>query len=314
MTTAEVIQTLPECVGIIPTSKAEAFLVHDIWGHHWQAILTQFKADYVILANCNQPIRSTKTAYTTQGPLTCRELFTLEGEQVKLDETGASLFFHAEVQQRLGLLFTHLIGEMLADIAEFKLIWDHPQSVDQLLSSSIFKEEPTKLDLTLNDLNYLFLRVLQPLLEIHLSAVEDSVLEMDILADWEAIGHLTHSLELRNSLKQEIVHLGQIFFREYSNTYLPTMADDTGAFALIVRNLLYLQNTLNSLYTDQISRSEFSSMPFRDLLLVFVGYYCSNDNYHNFGKVGNVIANYFIPCCQLLMQSRLNSSFVVSTI
>ncbi|MBW4519299.1 MAG: hypothetical protein KME16_06305 [Scytolyngbya sp. HA4215-MV1] len=295
MTRSEVMRYLSRSVGIIPTAKAEAFLLHDIWGHHWQLMLTQFESDYTILTTCDEPLRAAETAYTVAGPLSCRELFDRQGDQVTVDEARALLFFHGEVQQRLGLMFTHLLGEMIADVAEFKFVWDYPQAVEQLPSSSLFKTDPTKLDLSLADVDFLFLRVLRPLLEVHLSVFEDSLLETELLSDW--LKEQPDTLELRSSLKSAIVHLYQIFLQEYNATYLPTLTGEVGMFTQIVSNLLYLQNAINTLYTDP---SIDIQLPFQDLLIVFIGCYCSSESYADFWTIDDVLAAYFLPCLNLL--------------
>lgn len=293
-TTAEVYQSLVRSVNVIPTHKAEALLLHDIWGHHWQLMLTQFDSDYTILSTCSESLRASETAYTPEGPLTCRELFNREGNTVRIDVDRSRLFFHGEVQQRLGLLFTHLIGEIVADVAEFKFVWDHPQLTEKLLSSSIFKSEPTKLDLSLGDIDFLFLKVLQPLLELKLSIFSESRLESDLLAEWQDA-----DLELKIGLKQSIAHLYQIFLSEYNSTYLPTMTGNIGIFTQVVSNLLYLQNAIDTLYKDLIATTQ-SDIPFQDLLIVFIGCYCSRDSYADFWQIDDVLAAYFLPCWQIL--------------
>lgn len=298
-TTAEISLSLARSINIISTKKAEALLVHDIWGHHWQLMLTQFESDYTILSTCSQPLRSGETAYTSQGPLTCGQLFKQSGNKVEVDVMRSRLFFHGEVQQRLGLLFTHLIGEIVADVAEFKFIWHNPQSSDQLLSSSIFKAEPTKLDLSLGDIDFLFLQVLRPLLELSLSVFSESDLERELLTEWE-----DPSLELSTSLKQAIAHLYQIFLEEYNSTYLPTITGDIGIFAKAVSNLLYLQNAIDSLYRDFIAETQ-PHLPFQDLLIIFIGSYCSSDSYEEFWEVDNVLAAYFLPCWQILSELEI---------
>jgi hypothetical protein len=204
------------------------------------------------------------------------------------------------------LLFTHLIGEIVADVAEFKFIWDNPQSADKLLSSSIFKTEPTKLDLSLGDIDFLFLQVLRPLLELSLSVFSESDLEKDLISEWQ-----NSSLELTINLKQAIAHLYQIFLEEYNATYLPTMtgdSEDMGIFAKAVSNLLYLQNAIDSLYKDFIAESN-PALPFQDLLIIFIGNYSSSDNYSEFWELDDVLANYFLPCWQML--SDLDSEFEI---
>lgn len=281
-------------VSIIPTEKAEAFLIHDIWGHCWQWILTQFESDYSILATCDQSLRAAETAYTPQGPLSCREIFSRSGDQVQLDPERARLFFRGEVEQRLGFLCTHLLGEMVADMAEFKFIADHPQSVADLPSSSLFKTQPTKLDLSLMDLDYLFLRILRPLLEYNLSVTKDSPLEQDLLLDWVHPGENTSPI-LRIQLKQAVAQLIYLFWAEYEQTYLPQIQTETSLFTRLVTNLLYLQNGVNQLCTLQGSEDK-TAPPFRDLLQVFIGCYCSSDSYAEFWEIDDILATYFLPC------------------
>ena len=294
-TVPEIVKTLSQNVGVLPMQDAETFLIHDIWGHYWQLVLTQFEGDYTILADCDQPLRAAETAYTPQGPLTCQELFVVDDKQVSIDAARARLFFHGEVRQRLGLLFTHLLGEMVADAAEFKFVWNHPQSAHELPSSSIFKDHPTNLDLSLTDLDFLFLRVLKPLLAFQVSVAEPSPLENDLLAKWDSQDTAVDSLELQIGLKRALLDLYQIFLDEYNAAYLPTLHGDIGLFSQIVSNLLYLQNVINSLYTDPLLATQ-RSFPFQDLLLVFISSYCSSDSYDQFWRVDDVIASYFVPC------------------
>ena len=298
---SEILQMLSQSVGVFPTHKGESYLVHDIWGHHWQLFFTQFQSDYTILTTCDEPLRARETAYTLYGPLSCGEIFCLSGEHVELDIEKAHLFFHGEVQQRLGLLFALLIGEMVADMAEFKFILDYPHSADQLLSSSLFKHEATKFDLSLHDIDRMFLRILQPLLEVRLSVFEDSRLETDLLSEWAAAGQPVESLELRTSLKQAIAQLYQIFLADYNSSYLPTLTGEVGLFTQIVSNLLYLQNAVNSLYTN-INSDANDNLPYRDLLIIFIGCYCSSDSYTDFWDIDDTLAGYFLPCWQILAE------------
>jgi hypothetical protein len=300
-----ILQRLPKSVGVLPLADAEMFLIHDIWGHYWQLWFSQFESDYASLADCDQPLRAGETAYTANGPLTCRDLFIWTGDgsfepafghRVEVREAAARTFFRGEVRQRLGLLFTHLLGELTADIAEFKFTWLHPQAAHELPSSSAFTDLPANLDLSLADLDSLFLRVLRPLLSLDLSPLVLSPLEMDLLADWQA-----HALEpglrlrLETSLKQAIAGLYQIFYEEYSHAYLPTLADEDSLFADIVVNLLHLQNVINTLY-PHLPASNGSKLPFQDVMVVFISAYCSGDSYQEFWTVDNVLADYFVPC------------------
>lgn len=70
-------------------------------------------------------------------------------------------------------------------------------------------------------------------------------------------------------------------------------------------HLLDVQNTSNQLYRSDQSQM---GLPFQDLLAVFIGCYCSADAYQYFWQIDAVLAQYFIPCCQILAaQSRARS-------
>lgn len=302
-----VIQALSSSVGILPTDKAETFLIHDIWGHYWQLMMTQFQADYAILARCDAPLQAGETAYTDEGPVTCRELFHLAAEEVTLDENKAHAFFHGEVRQRLGLVFTHLMGEMMADVAEFKFVWCNPQSVNELPSSSVFKTEPVKLDLSLIDLDFLFVRVINSLMEINVSALNTSPLEQEILSSWKEEGIKPLSLELKAHLKQRLSRLHEIFLDDYRQHYLPSLKSSAGIFSQAVTNLIYLQNTINYLcveacreLTAELVHNSLEPPLYHDLLMIFIGCFCSGDGYSNFWQMDAVLADYFLPCWHLL--------------
>lgn len=294
---SQVTRVLTRSVSILPAAKVEAFLIHDIWGHHWQLWLTSFLNDYEFLSDCGAPLWPGETAYTPHGPLACRELFCLQQGQVRLESSLAKLFFHGEVQQRLGFLFTHLLGEMLADVAEFKFACHFPDDVDCLQSSSVFAQSPTKLDLSLLDIDFLFLRVLKPLLEVNVSIFEASPLEIELQQEWHQAPGQGHSIPINElTLKSAIAELYQVFFQEFQS-YAPNLDQPSGLFAAMICNLLYLQNAVDSLYHHPLAESE---IPLRDLLLVFIGCYCSQDCYQEFWTIDDVLATYFLPCCQYL--------------
>lgn len=292
---SQIAQILSISISILPTHKSEKFLVHDIWGHNWQLALTQFKGDYMLLAHCDEPLRAAETAYTAHGPLTCRELFNVEQNQVKLDREKARLFFQGEVQQRLGLMFTHLIGELIADVAEFKFIWNNPNLSQYLPNSSIFKDIPAKVDLGLADIDFLFLKILKPLLEVQVSVFEESVLETNLIDQRSRRWPDEISLDFSVSLKQAILELSQVFLEEYQANCLPKITGELNIYTQMVINLLQLQHVINDLCSDATIKGS-DQISFHVLIPIFIGCYCSGDSFTEFWEIDNVIANYFLPC------------------
>ena len=289
-----IIKAIARSISLVPTYKSEAFLVHDIWGHFWQLFLTQFDSDYAIMTTANQELNPGLAACTEQGFIVLRELFVVENNDVKLLEEKARQFFQGEVKQRLGHLFTHLVGEMLADINEFKWLWQNHHQQENLPSSSLFKDLPTKLDLSLIDIDFLFVRVLEPLLSYKISITQDSLLEQELLADWN-----NYNSQVRLNLKQAIAKMYSIFLEEYTLHYQPNSKQADGIFGNLLTNLLYLQNILNQLYTFAIENQD---LPYQDLILLFVGCYCSADCYQDFWDLDDVLAQYFLPCWLNLAQ------------
>ncbi|MBF2035416.1 MAG: hypothetical protein IGR92_08020, partial [Leptolyngbyaceae cyanobacterium T60_A2020_046] len=84
LSASEVREMLSKSVGVLPRADAEMVLIHDIWGPYWQLRFSQFESDYASLSDCDEPLRAGETAYTETGPLTCRELFQLQGDTVTL--------------------------------------------------------------------------------------------------------------------------------------------------------------------------------------------------------------------------------------
>ena len=142
--------------------------------------------------------------------------------------------------------------------------------------------------------------MLQPLLEIHLSPVEASPLEIELLAD-SPLMHLGAEQipRLEVNLKKAIAQMHYSFLTEYGHHYLPTVESEDSLFAEIAINLLHLQNVINTLYTDP-QFTDQSPLPFQDLMIVFISRFCSGDSYAEFWQVDNVLADHFIPCWQLL--------------
>lgn len=288
-----VTRILQQAIGLVPMAKAEAFLVHDIYGHGWQHRLTQFGGDYAILSLAHHPLKPGLAAYTPHGPVSLRDVIRYHDGQVHILTDRACDFFHGEVQQRLTCLLTHLIGEMLADFHEFKWLWQNPDNHDQLPSSSTFKALPAKLDLGILDVEFLFERLLAPLLEMSISPQHDSLLEQSLLVEWGKFDRDT-----RSQLKRSLLQLHHIFWEEYLAHYQPRPAAATDEFSRIMHHLLYLQNTSNSLYRSDWAVSHY---PFQDLMCLFIGVFCSIDPYERFWRLDQVLAQSFIPCWQMLL-------------
>ncbi|MBT9315183.1 hypothetical protein IXB50_07075 [Leptothoe spongobia TAU-MAC 1115] len=115
-------------------------------------------------------------------------------------------------------------------------------------------------------------------------------------------------LELKAHLKQKLSRLHELFLDDYRQHYLSSLKSSTGLFGQAATNLVYLQNTINHLcvdaYRDVITRLETAdqSQPplYHDLVMIFIGCFCSGDGYSNFWQMDAVLAQHFLPCWHLL--------------
>lgn len=148
----KLIRKLTTMVAVLPTDKLDQYLVHDAWGHQWQALLYDFESRYQDASRYRRP-----PAYNGgYGPKHIDLLWAAK----KYAETGSFEVFDGWIQAAFGhRLLTTLAGlfaEVLADAVEYKYLHQHPEKRTLMPSSSFFKELPAKLDLTLHDLPWYF--------------------------------------------------------------------------------------------------------------------------------------------------------------
>jgi hypothetical protein len=136
-------------VAIIPKENADTFLCHDTWGHFFQLFLTSFDRDYKLLA---------------QSPDTL------------------------DAHTRLQLAFTHIAGELIADLVEYRY---YVQMRQELPTTSMFSNETTKLDLSLQDAKYLYTLLMGNLNDARYMVIISNLVKIhNAIADLEKRGYL----------------------------------------------------------------------------------------------------------------------------
>lgn len=288
-----IIRAISPSVNIISAEKAESFLLHDLCGHYWQSLLTQFGNEYLYLSQVDQDLGLDSSVDNENGRIYFRELFKRQNQSIFIDVPLAKQFFHRIAKKRITALSTHLIGEMLADINEYKwLSQGRDQSATQqdsrqalLNSSSSFPYSPTKLDLTIKDWDFLYLPTLQTLIKLS-PALEAKLINYFQLKDNEE----------GNSLRVAIANLHHLFLTEYINHYQTSIKSDRN-FSSPISSLPELQNIVNKLYTKPVNHDSDS---FQDLILLFVGNYYSQEFGQDITQLEFALKNYFYPCWQIL--------------
>ncbi|MEL7076061.1 MAG: hypothetical protein AAGM46_09075 [Cyanobacteria bacterium J06582_2] len=283
---AEIEQAIASGVNIISANKAESFLLHDIWGHCWQSMLTEFENEYLYLSQVDEDLSLDSAIENGNNVIYLRQLFKLQNQSIDVDVPLAKQFFHCMVTKRIAALSTHLIGEMLADINEYKWLSQNRDRQALLDSSSSFPDSPTKLDLTIKDWDFLYLRTLETLIKL------SPVLEADLINYFQIKDN-----ESVYKLRAAISNLEHIFLAEY--IYYDQSRQESGSSSLIL-SLTKLQSILNKLYNKSIS-CDFIS--FQDLILLFVSNYYSVKFEQDIAQVNFTLENHFYPCWKLLSMS-----------
>ncbi|MEL6895832.1 MAG: hypothetical protein AAFP90_07010, partial [Planctomycetota bacterium] len=168
----DVRQEICRCIGIVSRADFEKYIVHDVWGHSWQASLMAYDLRYQKLASYADPLTLDSIVTSGEGGERCfQDAFEIRSGTVSFHEAGFEAFVDALVMQRLPIALTPVIAEILADVAEFKLAVRHdipvvgPSSGSTregerqdvfLPSGSPLEEEPAKLDFLVQDLKFYF--------------------------------------------------------------------------------------------------------------------------------------------------------------
>lgn len=155
-------QVLPTMVVVLPTAKVDQYIVHDAWGHGWQALLFRFEETYQRTVRCNRLPTLDESFVCVDGTteITMREAFAALGAGDEGLEVWRR-FLEAATAHRLLDSLGGLNAEVLADVVEYKFLAQHPEHLHLMPSSSFVKTFPTKLDLTLLDMPMYFARALE---------------------------------------------------------------------------------------------------------------------------------------------------------
>ncbi|MDB9741543.1 hypothetical protein OAB00_01675 [Akkermansiaceae bacterium] len=164
----ETIERLNSVITMERTEDIEKFLIHDTWGHVWQADLANFRDLYDEMESMRRPMEaSVNVAYTCGNTVCLADLyFPNKNQEIVLKEEEAVEFIHEWLAQHSEAVMTPLVAELTADIVEYKFLLDNPAIKDKLPSSSVFQNDPAKLDFAWVDLSY-FARELKRIHHTH---------------------------------------------------------------------------------------------------------------------------------------------------
>ncbi|MDA1051960.1 MAG: hypothetical protein O3C40_15955, partial [Planctomycetota bacterium] len=151
-----VFQTLCTMVTCFSAPESEKYLIHDTWGHCWQQSLCEFEWSYYDLAFVREdlsPVTGVRFARRTPDQALA-SAFEVHGGAVRLNRDRAREIISAEIRGRIAVCVNAVVAEMLADLVEHKFIRYAGREGEIMKSSSMFRDQPLKLDLTYEDIGF----------------------------------------------------------------------------------------------------------------------------------------------------------------
>ena len=292
--------TLTRMVSILPMDEIDKFVIHDTWGHQWQESLLHFDAPYTQLARFNLPLSLQEQASVMGHQSAFADIFVkTESGEITLDEEALRRFIDDGVYERSVIALTPVVAEILADIVEYKFLALHPEKEELLPSSSLFKDYPTKFDLTLQDLHFCFEQASQGFREWATSEALQTQMEAQIL----------DALEVPHT-KAEDVHkvvqaAARICEERLVGFYQPQWFWEhehknrlrLNAFSLMALNLLSIHAVL--LHTYRTLDATPTCVPgmhgFKDLLVVAMGVFFERDPQRHLWLMDEFLTEGFLP-------------------
>jgi hypothetical protein len=299
----QVCHELSRLMTIVPLGELEKYVVHDVWGHGWQASLLHYDRLYEKLATFADPIPWEREIRDGAGNrITWSDCFEIRAGTAKLVRPRFETFVQRLAIQRLPIALTPLIAELLADIAEHKLM-DATTDADQKLpNSSFLAEYPSKLDLLLQDLGFYFPQATKVWRRLATSPRQQKALTAALVARGATESSATAAIS-------ELQARWQILS---SSTFAPRLAWQRqgdqlqiNLFTQLALNLLGVHRASLIAY-EQAARQPVGALPmasFRDLLLIAAAIFFEEDPQQNLWRLDEYLALRIAPLCRLLAES-----------
>ena len=298
--------TLTRMVGFLPLEEIDKFLIHDTWGHQWQESLLNFEDLYTELSLFDRPLSLTESASVLGEQRKFSEAFSKSKTgEIQLDTDRLTAFIDAELYERSIIAFTPILAEMLADVVEYKFLELHPKDAHLMPSSSLLKDYPSKLDLTLEDLRNCFEKASEAFQtwvdsdeakhRIHAEICE----QLDISKDTSTHKALDHVLEKAVKLckiRLDMFYKPDWFWQETDNNCLKL-----NAFSFAALNFLYIHSAFLKTY-EKLSTIK-TKYGFKDVLVLAMGTFFELEPQRNIWHLAEFLTKGFLPRWEKLVES-----------
>ncbi|MDF2375087.1 MAG: hypothetical protein P1U81_02525 [Verrucomicrobiales bacterium] len=305
---SDIIDGLNSTTTIERTREIEKYLIHDTWGHMWQGDLTRLRQLYDTMESLKSPVDANEHLTLPDGNvLSMLDLMYLNMRgQIRYDEELATRYMDQWIRLRIQALLAPIVAELTADCVEYKFKIDNPKERSLLPSSSIFEENPAKLDFAWVDLGY-FVRSLRRTIAAYTKdeALKESLIDRICLLlknkyprqyrkvpchdDLRVQVEATVSRFLADFLERQDLHLNQEILNGVTEqSPMPAV----NSFFLLFTNFLRVQFTLNHLVQREMEERRPELGKLFNVLILFIVIHFEKDPLHRFWDLDETLGDY----------------------
>ena len=290
--------TLTRMIGFLPIEELDKYLIHDTWGHQWQESLLDFEDLYTKLSLFNRPLSVMESASVLGENTTFGDAFLKSASgKIYLDQDILTKFIDSELYERSIVAFTPILAEMLADVVEYKFLKLHPEQVDLMPSSSLLKDYPSKLDLTLEDLHNCFERASEAFQTWVDSDEAKHRLHSEICEKFDIQESESNYKELNNILENAVAICKERLERFYQPEWYWEKTEDNNlklnAFSFAALNFLRIHTAFLQTY-QELSQIE-TSYGFMDALVLAMGTFFEKEPQRHIWQLDKFLTDGFLP-------------------
>lgn len=298
---SEVMRELGRLVTILPLSEVDKYVVHDVWGHGWQASMLRFERMYEELADYADPLQLDEQARSPLGRgLTFGECFRGRGEELALDAICFRQFVLGELAERLPVALSAVLAEMMADVAEFKVLALQPGHAEEMPSSSLFRIFPAKLDLTLQDLPFYFSQATK-VFRLWAKSAERREKTRDELIRAGAAPQAAEIAVQQAVAQWEEMSEG-LFAPRLAWREAPDGRLEVNVFTRVALNFVGIHRSIIDTYRrmESLPTEGLPLKSYRDLLVLAASVFFEADRTRNLWRVDEFLSLQFLPLCRRL--------------
>ena len=285
---------------IIPLREIDKYVVHDVWGHGWQASMLRLDGLYEQLARFARPLTLDETARGAAGEkMRLTDCFIGRGDRLRLDDSSFRQFITWKITGRLPVAMTPVLAEVIADIAEFKFVDLRPDKADSLLSSSLLRLFPSKLDLIMIDVPFYFSQATKVFRLWANRPKRQQRLVDELVQDGAtpeaARAAVDQAVGIWNEMAEGIFAPQMKWHVEHGQLHVNVMARLALNFLGIHRAKLRAYQWIRSADTHSLPLKSF-----RDLMLICAAVYFENDPPKHLWRVDEFVTLRITPLCEQL--------------